>query len=370
MNLDPRIKEKGILRLVGKEPQGSDRSLPDSSAGIAGRIIGKSEPMRRVFRLIEKVAGSDSTLLITGESGTGKELVAKTVHANSPRREKPFVPVHCGAIPEGLLESELFGHEKGAFTGATSSRMGKFELAHGGTIFLDEVAAMSPALQAKILRVLQERAFERLGGTETLRVDVRVVAATGEDLEEGVAKKRFREDLFYRLNVIPIALPPLRERTEDLPLLIDAFLSELDPEGRIAGVSPEAIQRLFAYHWPGNVRELENLIERLVILKGAGAIQPSDLPEKMKRGIIDFSAKGIDFPEEGIDFTRLVEEFENRLILEALRRSRGAKSRAARLLRLNRTTLVEKIKRKGLLSGPESSVPDGASSLMGGRNSA
>jgi DNA-binding NtrC family response regulator len=311
------------------------------------RFLGQSEAMQRVFALITRVAETDSTVLILGESGTGKELVARTMHFNGPRAEKPLIAVNCGALPETLLESELFGHERGAFTGATSTRIGRFELAHGGTIFLDEIGEMSPSLQVKLLRVLQQRAFERVGGTKTIQVDVRVIAATNRDLEEAVRDGRFREDLYYRLNVIPIVVPSLRERVEDIPLLAAHFLAVFNEQKHkhIQGVSDEAMRMLCAHAWPGNVRELENLIERVVILKGEGVITPTDLPDKVVRRATDTTVPSIVFPTEGVDFNRLVEAFEDDLIRRALKAAGGVKNRAAQLLRLNRTTLVEKMKK-------------------------
>lgn len=316
-------------------------------------LVGTSEAMQAVLSFIEKVADSDSTVLIQGESGTGKELVARTLHFNSLRRERPLVPVNCGAIPETLLESELFGHERGAFTGAVSARMGRFEMAHGGTIFLDEVGEMSLSLQVKLLRVLQERCFERVGGTKTIAVDVRVVAATNQDLEQLVQEKRFRKDLFYRLNVIPITLPPLRERRSDIPLLIDHFITRFNrlKQASIQGVEPEAMDYLMHYHWPGNIREVENLIERLVVLKKTGSISKADLPEKILQSLPRSVTTGdlpINFDANGINLMQELERHESRLILEALRQAKGVTSKAAQLLHLNRTTLVEKLKRKGL----------------------
>lgn len=326
-----------------------------------GGLIGSSELMLGLFEFLEKVADSDSTLLVSGESGTGKEVVARGLHVSSPRRNGPFVPVHCGAIPETLLESELFGHERGAFTGATSFRAGRFEMAHKGTIFLDEVADMSPALQVKILRVLQEREFERVGGVKTLKVDVRVVAASNQDLEVAVSEKRFREDLYYRLNVIPVMLPPLRARREDIPLLVEHFMSKLEKRKgkRVDGISPKAMKMLMEYDWPGNVRELENLIERLVILKGGGVIDPFDLPEKFHGGMDVMGGlfpqassvnglSNIKIPEEGFDLYAMVDKFERDLVLKALRQSNWVKSKAARLLSIKRTTLIEKLKRMGI----------------------
>jgi DNA-binding NtrC family response regulator len=311
------------------------------------RFLGQSGPMQSVFSLIARVAETDSTVLILGESGTGKELVARTIHFNGPRAEKPLISVNCGAIPETLLESELFGHERGAFTGANSTRIGRFELAHGGTIFLDEIGEMSPLLQVKLLRVLQQRCFERVGGTKTVHVDVRVIAATNRDLDQAVRDGRFREDLYYRLNVIPVVVPPLRARADDIPLLVDHFLSAFNEQKRknVQSVSPEAMRVLGAYAWPGNVRELENLIERLVILKGEGVIVPEDLPDKVLRADSHPALPTVAFPAEGVDFNRLVEAFEDDLIHRALKAAGGVKNRAAQLLRLNRTTLVEKMKK-------------------------
>jgi DNA-binding NtrC family response regulator len=228
-------------------------------------IVSDNEKMQAIFTQVEKVADTDSTILIYGESGTGKELIARALHYNSYRQDKPLVPINCGAIPEDLLESELFGHEKGAFTGATAQRMGRFELANGGTIFLDEIGEMRPSLQVKILRVLQEREFERIGGTRTIKVDVRILAATNKNLEELVAHQQFRDDLFWRLNVIPITLPPLRERLSDISLLVAHFIARFNAEKRqhLTGITPEALQMLQSYHWPGNVRELENTVERI-----------------------------------------------------------------------------------------------------------
>lgn len=313
-------------------------------------FIGVSRSMERVYEIIERVADSDSTVLIQGESGTGKELVAKTIHFNSSRRDNAFIPINCGAIPEGLLESELFGHEKGAFTGAISTRLGRFELANSGTIFLDEVGEMPPALQVKLLRVLQGREFERVGGTKTIKVDIRVIGATNQDIEEALKTGRFREDLYYRLNVVQIRIPPLRERRDDIPLLLDHFVASFNERKKknIQGFSPDAMKVLIDYRWPGNVRELENLIERLTILKGDGIIDIQDLPEKISSRGAPVSESDFRFPDEGVDLAKEINDFENRLILSALEKAGGIKSRAAQLLRLNRTTLVEKMKKKGL----------------------
>ncbi|ALA58327.1 sigma-54-dependent transcriptional regulator [Nitrospira moscoviensis] len=317
------------------------------------QLVGTSEPMRQVLDFVRKVADSDSTVMIQGESGTGKELVARMLHFNSLRKDRPLVPVNCGAIPETLLESELFGHEKGAFTGATHTRMGRFEVANGGTIFLDEIGEMSLPLQVKLLRVLQEREFERVGGNRTIHVDVRIVAATNQDLEKLVEEKRFRQDLFYRLNVIPIVIPPLRERRSDIPLLIDHFLARFNrsKQTNVTGLEPETLRLLTDYDWPGNIRELENMVERLVVLKKQGVLAASDLPEKIYRkpaAAPELKEQFIRFSEDGINLSREVEQYEHQLIVEALRKANGVTTRAAQLLHLNRTTLVEKLKRKGV----------------------
>jgi len=316
-----------------------------------GKLISSSRVMQEVFQLIDCVADTDSTVLILGESGTGKELIAQTIHCHSTRRRGSLIPVNCGAIPEALLESELFGHEKGAFTGAVASRVGRFELATGGTIFLDEIGDLSPPLQVKLLRVLQERTFERVGGTRTYKSDARVIAATNQDLETLVAAKQFREDLFYRLNVVPVLVPPLRQRVEDIPLLLQHFIQMFNErrKAELTGVSDEAMGLLCEYSWPGNVRELGNIVERIAILKRRGLIEPEDLPEKIRRlPSTHLPTMPAAIPVGGVDLSRAVEEFENRLILEALERTNWVKSKAARLLQINRTTLIEKLKKKSL----------------------
>ncbi len=315
-------------------------------------LVGTSAQMRGVIEFVEKVADSDSTVLIQGESGTGKEMVARMLHQRSLRNQGPLIPVNCGAIPENLLESELFGHEKGAFTGAAHTRLGRFELAHGGTIFLDEIGELSPSLQVKLLRVLQERSFERIGGTKTIHVDVRIIAATNQDLERAVQEKRFRQDLYYRLNVIPITIPPLRDRRSDVPELIDHFIASFNraKQTAITGCATEAMNHFVEYPWPGNIRELENMVERLVVLKKSGMIESADLPERLlqRSSALDGGKEQfIRFNDQGINLSREIEQYENRLIVEALRQANGITSKAAQLLQLNRTTLVEKLKRKG-----------------------
>ncbi|MCE3010669.1 MAG: sigma-54 dependent transcriptional regulator [Proteobacteria bacterium] len=315
------------------------------------KIIGRSEGIQNVLSLIERVSDSDSTVLVTGESGTGKELIAKAVHYNSNRADQPFVAINCGAIPSELLESELFGHVKGAFTGAISNRIGRFELADGGTIFLDEIGDLEPALQVKLLRVLQERSFEPVGGTKSVQVNVRVIAATNKNLEDLVEKGLFREDLYYRLNVIPMTIPALRDRKADIPLLMSHFMEQFNrTKGRkLSGIHPEAMECLVNYAWPGNIRELENLVERIAILKGQGTIEVNDLPAKYRASAtMPVTAKSFEIPDEGLDFNTAVDQFENQLILRALEKTNWNRNQAAQMLRLNRTTLVEKIKKKGL----------------------
>jgi len=314
-----------------------------------GELIGRSDPMLKVLETIGKVANSDSTVIVYGESGTGKELVARAIHCNSNRRNKKIIAVNCGAIPEELLESELFGHEKGAFTGAIRSRTGRFELAQGGTIFLDEIGDMSPALQVKLLRVIQEKAFERVGGVKTIKADVRIISATNQDLEKAVAEKRFRDDLFYRVNVIPIHIPPLRARRIEIPLLASHFLEKFNNLNKkaVTGITGKALRVLLDYSWPGNVRELQNLIERIVVLKETGEITVADLPAKMivSSEIRRPAESYCGFPEKGMDLNKAVEDFEKDLLYKALKKTSGVKSRAAKLLGINRTTLVEKLKR-------------------------
>jgi DNA-binding NtrC family response regulator len=317
-----------------------------------GKLIGYSDVMKRVFEVIEKVSNSDSTVVIYGESGTGKELVARAIHYNSDRGQSPLIPVNCGAIPEELLESELFGHEKGAFTGAIRNRMGRFELAQEGTIFLDEIADMSPSLQVKLLRVIQERQFERIGGVKTIEANVRIIAATNQDLEQAVIEKKFREDLFYRINVIPIYIPPLRERGTDILILSDYFLKKFNESKRknVTGLSPGVIDIFRSYSWPGNVRELENIIEMLVVMIEEGEISVEDLPNRLRQVETNGEtiSSSVNVPDGGLNFNDMVERFEKNLLLTALKKTGGVKNRAAKLLNLNRTTLVEKLKRYGL----------------------
>ncbi len=328
-------------------------------------MVGQSPCLDEVFRVLAKVAPTDSTVLVTGESGTGKELLVRALHANSGRAGKPFVPVNCGAIPRELLESELFGHEKGAFTSAVRTRQGRFELAEGGTIFLDEIGEMDLSLQVKILRALQEKEFERVGGGKTLKADVRIVAATNRDLEEEVKAGRFREDLYYRLNVIPLHLPPLRERGGDILLLAEYFLGRFcRQKGRLTlSFSPEAARLILSYPWPGNVRELENFMERLSILCEHDVIVVEDLPRKIldNAGVappppLAAAAPGFRWPrladlaEKSMGLKDFLDTLEEKLLIEALEQAGGVKNQAAELLGIKRTTLIEKLKKRNMAS--------------------
>jgi two-component system response regulator PilR (NtrC family) len=313
-------------------------------------MIGKSKKMLDLFQLLEKVASSNATVMISGESGTGKELAAKAIHLNSDRRDKPFVAINCGAIPETLMESEFFGHVKGAFTGAVGERPGLFEQASGGTLFLDEIGEVPLLLQAKLLRVIQEREVRRVGGAETRRVDVRIVTATNRDLEQQVAEGSFREDLFYRLNVVQVALPPLRERLEDIPLLVDFFLTK-HTSGRVHSpqtVSPDALELLWGYQFPGNVRELENIIERAVAL-GAVEITPDTLPQQVIRcRKFQEQLSNIEIPPDGFDLERYLDDIEKKFFQKALEKSGGVKKRAAELLGLTFRSFRYKLAKHGM----------------------
>ena len=318
---------------------------------IFDNIIGQSDPMREIFSIVEKVANSNTTIMINGETGTGKGLIARAIHESSDRNKNSFIQINCGAISEGLLESELFGHVKGAFTGAIANKPGKFELAQGGSIFLDEIGDMTTDLQVKVLRVLEENEFEPVGGSKTIKANVRVVAATHRDLEEEVQKENFREDLFYRLYVIPMVLPPLKEKKSDIPLLVSHFLNLFCREKKkdIITISDEALEIFMYYSWPGNVRELKNLIERLVVLSENAEITPKDLPKKIKTIKQPEILPKIDTPGEGVDFNTAVTKYEKTLIINALEKTNWIKNKAADFLQMKRTTLVEKIKRHKII---------------------
>ncbi|MES9814154.1 MAG: sigma-54 dependent transcriptional regulator, partial [Candidatus Thiodiazotropha sp.] len=335
-------------------------------------LSGSSRATRRVNKMIEQVADSEATVLILGESGTGKEVVARKLHFHSVRRGKPFVPVNCGAIPADLLESELFGHEKGAFTGAISARQGRFEMAEGGTLFLDEIGDMSMPMQVKLLRVLQERTFERVGSNKTMACNVRIIAATHRNLEEAIKNGDFREDLFYRLNVFPIEMPPLRDRVEDIPVLVNDLIHRIENEKRgSVRLTPAAIAALSHYRWPGNVRELANLIERLAILHPYGVVDVVDLPEKFRptgdlheiTQLPQVTLEGEEpgttmnaprLPNDGLDLKAHLNSLEQSLIQQALDESDGIVAHAAKRLHMRRTTLVEKLRKYGLQRQTES----------------
>jgi len=358
--LDYPIKQSQLVEFLRRSSikHIHDHELVDMPRGGP---TGSSPVIQQLRRMIEQVANFDTTVLILGESGTGKEVAARAIYERSARRNGPFVAINCGAIPADLLESELFGHEKGAFTGAITSRKGRFELAEGGTLFLDEIGDMSLPMQVKLLRVLQERCFERVGGDATIRCNVRVIAATHRNLEDSIIKGAFREDLFYRLNVFPIEMPPLRERCEDLPALIDALIRQLARAGRgNVSLSPEALGILKTYAWPGNVRELSNLIERLAVLHPGGTVRARDLPVRYRTGAIlplepepivaaaEAVVSAEVLPVDGLDLKEHIARIEVALIRAALDRANGIVAHAAQLLSLRRTTLVEKLRKYGL----------------------
>jgi DNA-binding NtrC family response regulator len=332
--LQKRSLEREVTFLRGELARQHDRE----------DIVGEHPEMQKLSRLISQVARTTTTVLITGESGTGKELIARAVHYRGPRRDKPFVPVNPAAIPESLVESELFGHEKGAFTGAHQRKLGRFELAQGGTLFLDEIGLLRPEVQAKLLRVLQEREIERVGGTHSIKIDVRIVAATNLDLKRAVATGAFREDLFYRLNVVPITVPPLRERIEDLPLLVDHFIRRYNHEcnKRIEALTPDALAALGAYSWPGNVRELQNIVERTVVLVDGPLISAADLPLDLT---ISPARPGAAPDKRGLDLNEASDRFERLIVQRVLEESRGNVSEAARVLGLHRNSLKMKLAR-------------------------
>jgi DNA-binding NtrC family response regulator len=320
----------------------------DRSFGF-DNIVGKSKGMREIFKMVKQIADTKSTVLIMGESGTGKELIARAIHYHSPRKNHPFVTINCAAIPDTLIESELFGHEKGAFTNAIEKKLGRFELAHQGTLFLDEIGELSLTTQAKILRFLEEKEFNRVGGSKTIKVDVRLITATNKDLPTYVKKRDFREDLYYRINVVPIILPPLRERKEDIPLLIDHFIEIFSSENNknVKGINPEALDMMVNYEWPGNVRELENLIERVIALTSNESIRADELPLPLANlsktnGLKESILSG------QISFSKAEEEFEKEIILDALRKTNFIQSHAAEILGISRRILKYKMDKLGI----------------------
>jgi two-component system response regulator PilR (NtrC family) len=326
-----------------------------ASQSSFAQLVGQSEAMQKVFEIVRKVADSKSNVLICGESGTGKELVARAIHYNSARSTAPFVAVNCSAVPETLLESELFGHMKGAFTGAISNKAGLFEVANGGTIFLDEIGDTTPTIQVKLLRVIQEREFRRVGGNQDIKVDVRVVAATNKDLEKAVADGSFREDLYYRLDVIPIKLPPLRLRSGDIPLLVNHFLERFSKDSGkpVPVLTPDAMHVLLGHEWRGNVRELENLIERVVAFSSGGPVTGADVRGWLHRPVSSQQPHGVptDLPEEGLDLEALISGIEKDLLMKALERSKWVKKKAARLLRLNTRSFRYRLEKYAIKGG-------------------
>jgi DNA-binding NtrC family response regulator len=342
----PSALEEMLRRLM---PAGPDRAMPGRpTPGVA--VIGQHPSMRALLAQVAQVADTDASVLIRGETGTGKEVIARLIHGASGRRTGPFVAVNMAAIPESLAEAELFGHVRGAFTGAEKARAGRLCAAHGGTLFLDEIGEMPRSVQAKLLRVLQEREVTPVGGGTASRIDVRVLAATHRDLEALVEEGKLREDLYYRLDVVPIAIPPLRERRDDITALAEHFRREVNArEGRaVPGFALDVMQRLSHYDWPGNVRELENMVERLVVVAGTRMVVMADLPAHMRTEVLDLEQAAMDLPPAGVDLQLLLSGIEERFIAEALARTGGNRNRAADLLRLNRTTLVEKLRRRNV----------------------
>ncbi|GAB4373939.1 MAG: sigma-54 dependent transcriptional regulator [Calditrichia bacterium] len=340
-----KIVEKIEKQRVFDQLKATSDLLQSDIASRYEDIIGQSPAMQQLYQMIEKVAAETSSVLIEGESGTGKELVARAIHRKSPRAEKPFIPVNCAALSDNLLESELFGHEKGAFTGAFRQKKGRFELADGGTLFLDEIGDISPAMQVKILRAVQEKEFERVGGEQTLSVDVRIIAATNKNLNKLISEGKFREDLYYRIGVIPLKIPPLRNRKEDIPLLVEHFLEKLRKTKSVqdARITPEGMKLLQEYSWPGNIRELENLLERLVVISGGGEISPQLIASHL--GGTPF--RGDNYQNLPLDEALWV--FEKNLIMDALKKADGVKNRAAKILGIRTSALYYKLEKFGLM---------------------
>lgn len=323
-----------------------------------GEIIGKSQVVKEIMERVQKVAPTDSSVLITGESGTGKELVARAIHFNSTRKDRPFIKVNCGSLSEGILESELFGHEKGSFTGALKRKPGRFELADKGTIFLDEIGDFTPMIQLKLLRVLQEREFERVGGTETLKIDVRIISATNKDLQKEMKRGAFREDLFYRLHIVPIYIPALRERRDDIRELVNHFVNKLNlrSKRKVSGFSDEAMKLLLNYPWPGNVRELENVVEQSYVLSGKDMIEPSDLPPVFSEINTNNYFK---IPQDGLNLNDSLENLERQLIERAYKKAKGVKAETARLLGIKTSALYYKLEKYGFITREEAeSIPE------------
>ena len=345
-----RLIIRRALEESSRRQQEEPAPAPRSEDAALKGIIGRSPKMVELYKLISRVAAVDSTVLVTGESGTGKELVARTIHYNSTRSTRPFIPINCGAIPEQLLESELFGHVKGSFTGAIAHKAGLLEVARGGTVFLDEVAEMSPMLQVKLLRFLQDHIFRRVGGTEDIEVDVRIIAATNKTLSQLIQQGQFREDLFYRLNVISVDIPALRERREDIPLLAQSFLDGFAARtGRSAmTIHPDAMTRLMAHPWPGNVRELENVIERAVALTSGDTVQAEHLPPVVLQPVAAPAGPRLEVPPEGLDLEQVVADLEKRLMQDALEKAEGVQTRAAQLLGINFRSFRYRAKKYGL----------------------
>ena len=348
-----KILDSDILEKFGF---GSSSLAPKSQKyfmeWIATFLIGNSPEMQRIFKIIVMISGVNSSILITGEPGTGKESVARVIHYSSPRKEKPFVTINCAAIPEGLIDSELFGHVKGAYTGALKDRVARLEMADGGTLFLDEITELPLSIQKKLLFLLSERAFKRVGGKNDIKVDVRIISATNKDLEQEIIQGKFREDLFYRLNIIQINIPPLRERKDDIPMLVNHFIKKYNLEtGKdIQGISPKALNQLLSYDFPGNIRELENIIEKSVLLETSQTIQEVQVSSFHKGMRIPKTIiRPIEMPAEGIDLKKIIQDMEKNLILKALKRTGGSKKATAELLNISLRTLKFKLDRYGLL---------------------
>ncbi len=344
-------QEREELRRENRDLRVENTYLKEEAEPRYGELVGESPPMEELFEWVNRVARSDSTVMIYGESGTGKELVARAIHAGSSRADGPFIRVNCGALSESLLDSELFGHEKGAFTGAERRRRGRFELAHGGTLFLDEIATIAPTTQVRLLRVLQERELERVGGEETIPVDVRIIAATNQNSESLLGENGFREDLFYRLHVVPIHVPPLRERPSDIPTLVRHFIEKLQERtgSPVNAVSDEALEELRSYRWPGNVRELENVVERALVLADGQVLGARHLPplRDPHQEPLPVPAGG-SLPDDGTNLNEMVEGMEERLLRQALERARGVKAEAARLLGIKPSALYYKMEKYGI----------------------